>query len=154
MACNRGKKMIYLTPEEMPAADESTVFVVFMLKMIREGNARTEMKVYHMSDTLCLGAELSLNYKKNWELTEPVFVYLDFLCLEAMVSQLPDYIIPRKGETIYDQIIRRRILSVKRDGADPGQCGERQGSSGQDGTGRDEGRSGEGNHCLPDPGSP
>ena len=29
------------------------------------------MKVYHMSDTLCLGAELSLNYKKYWELSEP-----------------------------------------------------------------------------------
>lgn len=29
------------------------------------------MKVYHMSDTLCLGAELSTNYKKYWELTEP-----------------------------------------------------------------------------------
>ena len=71
MACNRRKKMIYLTPEEMLAAEESTVFVAFILKMIREGNARTEMKVYHMSDTLCLGAELSLNYKKNWELTEP-----------------------------------------------------------------------------------
>ena len=29
------------------------------------------MRVYHMSDTLCLGAELSVNYKKYWELTEP-----------------------------------------------------------------------------------
>lgn len=29
------------------------------------------MKVYHMSDTLRLGMELSPNYKKNWELAEP-----------------------------------------------------------------------------------
>ena len=29
------------------------------------------MKVYHMSDTLRLGGELSVNYKKYWELTEP-----------------------------------------------------------------------------------
>ena len=29
------------------------------------------MKVYHMSDTLCLGMELSNNYKRYWELTEP-----------------------------------------------------------------------------------
>lgn len=29
------------------------------------------MKVYHMSDTLDLGMELSPNYKKNWDLAEP-----------------------------------------------------------------------------------
>ena len=29
------------------------------------------MKVYHMSDTLCLGTELSVNFKRSWELAEP-----------------------------------------------------------------------------------
>lgn len=35
------------------------------------------MKVYHMSDTLSLGTELSPNYKKYWELTEPFLQALE-----------------------------------------------------------------------------
>lgn len=35
------------------------------------------MRVYHMSDTLCLGEELSVNYKKYWELTEPFIQALE-----------------------------------------------------------------------------